>query len=166
VTRSELLFLICSSSLTALTGTVYGIMKYFMVSSDPFAVINHPWQPIFLKLHIVTAPLMVFAVGMVFRRHVIDRWRAGSPRGRRSGAMITGLFTPLVLTGYLIQVVTGGVLLQGLVLSHLLTAGAFLAGMGMHRRRSIVLFPQSVRGNLRPAAEPCRESSWRDRSST
>ena len=166
MTLSERIFLIGSSGLTALTGTIYGIMKYFMVSTDPYAVINHPWQPYFLKLHILTAPLMVFAVGLVFRRHVIERWRSGSAGGRRSGAIITGLFTPLVLTGYLIQVVTGGALLQGLVLSHLVTAGAFLAGLGMHRRKSFALFPQSVRGNLKPAAEPCREPSWRNRSST
>ncbi len=166
MTRSEHILLIGSSVLTALTGTVYGIMKYLLVASDPYAVINHPWQPLFLKLHIVTAPLMVFAVGVVFRRHVIDRWRSGSPRGRRSGAIITGLFTPMVLSGYLIQVVTSGALLEGLVWSHLITAGAFLAGLGLHRRWSFVLFTPSVRGNLSPAVEPCREPSWEDRSST
>lgn len=166
MTRPERFLLIGSSALTALTGTVYGIMKYLLVASDPFAVINHPWQPVFLKLHILAAPLMVFAVGMVFRRHVIDRWRSGSHRGRRSGAFITGLFTPLVLSGYLIQVVTGGVLLQGLVWSHIFTAAAFLAGLAMHRRGSFALFPATVRGNLSPAAEPCRKTSWEDRSST
>jgi hypothetical protein len=166
MTRAEHILLIASSALTALTGTVYGIMKYFMVSSDPYAVINHPWQPIFLKLHIVSAPLLVFAVGMIFRRHVIDRWRSDSPRRRRSGAMITGLFTPLVLSGYLIQVFTGESLLQGLVLSHVVTAGAFLAGIGLHRRKSFVLFPPSVRDNLSPGTESCRKPSWEDRSST
>ena len=166
MTRFERILLIGSSVLTALTGTLYGVMKYLLVSSDPFAVINHPWQPLLLKLHIVTAPVMVFAVGMVFRRHVIDRWRSGSARGRRSGVIITGLFSPMVVTGYLIQVVTGSALLEGLVWSHLITAAAFLAGLGMHRRWSFVLFPPSVRGNLSPAAEPCRESSWTDRSST
>ena len=166
MTGFERILLIGSSALTALTGTVYGIMKYFLVSSDPFAVINHPWQPFFLKAHILAAPVMVFAVGIVFRRHVIDRWRSGSAKGRRSGAMITGLFLPMVLSGYLIQVVTGGLLLEGMVWSHLITAASFVAGFGKHRRHSLALFPRSGRGNLSPAAESCRGASWEDRSST
>ena len=34
----------------AVTGFIYFWMKYFVESSDPFAVINHPWQTAMLNL--------------------------------------------------------------------------------------------------------------------
>ena len=75
--RFERILLIGSSLLTAFSGAVYGVMKYLVTSSDPYAVVNHPWQPFFLKFHILASPFLVFALGLIFRGHVLDRWRSG-----------------------------------------------------------------------------------------
>jgi hypothetical protein len=139
MSQVEKWFLITSSSLTAISGTIYGIMKYLVASTDPYAVVNHPWQPFFLKFHILAAPFMVFSLGMIFRRHILERWMSGSKSARRSGVFTTCIFLPMVLSGYLIQVVTGGTVLEGLVLAHLVTAGAFVAGLAMHRKRAFGL---------------------------
>ena len=40
-----------STVLTTVTGTVYLWTKYFVESADPWAVINHPWQPLARKAH-------------------------------------------------------------------------------------------------------------------
>jgi hypothetical protein len=45
------------------TGLVYGWFRYFVTSDDPYAVVNHPAQPLWHHLHLWTAPLLVFAFG-------------------------------------------------------------------------------------------------------
>lgn len=124
-----------STLVVALTGTVYAWMKYGMTTDDPYAVVNHPWQPAVLKLHIVTAPLLVFAVGLVFSQHIYRRWRSGRPAGRHTGSMLLFIGAPMVLSGYLIQAFTGPVLLGWMVGIHLVTGTAWILGYSSHRAR-------------------------------
>ena len=67
-----------TSIATLVTGVVYLWMKYLLVSADPFAVVNHPWQPLVLKLHILVSPLLVFSIGLVSLRHVWRHLRSGT----------------------------------------------------------------------------------------
>ena len=52
--------------MVAATGIVYFCMKHLMATTDPFAVVNHPWQPAMLAVHIVAAPFFVVFFGMLF----------------------------------------------------------------------------------------------------
>jgi len=108
-------------------------MKYLMTGDDPYAVINHPLQPLILKIHIVTAPLLVFAIGAVFIGHIWEQWRAGLRRGRISGLATLLTFAPMVFSGYLIQSVTHESWLSAMVVVHLVTGGAFLLGFLAHQ---------------------------------
>jgi hypothetical protein len=49
----------------------------------------------------------VFALGLVFSGHALARLKAGEDPGRASGAGLLAFAAPLVLTGPLIQVLTG-----------------------------------------------------------
>jgi hypothetical protein len=89
----------------ALTGILYGIARYFLHNPDPHSALGHPWQPFLLKAHILVAPFAVFGVGLLLRRHALARRRSGEINGRRTGHVMLWLFLPLVLTGYLIQVI-------------------------------------------------------------
>ena len=60
-----------------------------------------------LKLHVLTAPFLVFALGLVFSGHALKQLQAGEDSGRSSGGGLLLLAAPLVLTGPLIQVLTG-----------------------------------------------------------
>lgn len=88
----------------SVTGLVYGIFKYWVVSPDPDSRVGHPWQPLFLKAHVLVAPFAVFGVGLLLRRHALAKLRMGEPSGRKTGTAMLWLFLPLALTGYLIQV--------------------------------------------------------------
>jgi hypothetical protein len=92
-------------STTAVTGTgvVYGWMKHLMHPSDPFAVVNHSLQPLVLKLHIVSAPVLVFGIGMILMRHIWPHFRNGLRRGRRSGILSALITLPMIATGYALQ---------------------------------------------------------------
>jgi hypothetical protein len=119
MTRFERWSVWSTSILTFVTGVVYLWLKYGLVTDDPFAVINHPWQPVVLKLHILAAPLLVFSVGMVALRHVWRHLRTGSREGRRSGLVTLAMLGPMIATGYLIQAITAEGLLRAMAWSHI-----------------------------------------------
>ena len=59
MTRLEAWFLHVATILVGGGGLVYAWMRYFVRPDDPFAVVNHPWQPDVQHLHVLAAPLLV-----------------------------------------------------------------------------------------------------------
>jgi hypothetical protein len=119
MTRFERWSVWSSSVLTFVTGVIYLWLKYGLETDDPFAVINHPWQPVVLKIHILVAPLLVFSVGMVALRHVWRHLQSGSREGRRSGLIALVTLGPMIATGYLIQAITDEGWLRAMAWSHI-----------------------------------------------
>jgi len=122
-----------SALLVGGSGTCLCVIKYLMTADDPYAVIHHPWQPLMLKLHIVSAPLLVFAVGLVFAEHIWKQWHAGRARGRWSGLWTLGTLVPMVFSGYLIQSVTHDGWLDSMIVVHLVTGFAYMLGFFAHQ---------------------------------
>jgi hypothetical protein len=122
-----------SAVLVTATGLAYFWMKHFLHPTDPFAVVNHPWQPAVLKLHILTAPLLVFGLGLVTVRHVAAHLSAGTRWGRRSGLSAVFSAAPLILTGYLIQALTDERWLRVVGWAHIGLGFAFAAGLLVHQ---------------------------------
>lgn len=135
MTRFERGSVLWTSLLTALTGVGYFWTKYLVESSEPWAVINHPWQPWLLKAHILVAPLMVFAIGMIAVRHVWKHFRGGMRLARRSGVSMALSLAPMVLTGYLIQAITGETLLRAMAISHIALGALFSLALAVHYLR-------------------------------
>lgn len=133
MTRFEKWMLWSSTALVAVTGGIYAWMKYLLTTADPYAVVNHPWQPLVLKLHILTAPLLVFAVGIVFTRHIWKQWRLGLRRGRQSGLGTLLTFVPMVMSGYLIQTLTHDGWLWWMVAIHLVGGGLYTVAFLGHQ---------------------------------
>ena len=129
-----------STAVVGITGIVYGWMKYLMRTDDPYAVIHHPLQPLVLKAHVLAAPVLVFAVGAVYTRHVVRNWQAGRPRGRWSGASLVAVLVPMIVSGYLIQTLTSESWLFRIAMLHLAAGTVYLAAFAAHQ----------VAGRLRP----------------
>lgn len=155
MTRFEKWSVWLTSVATAVTGVIYLWMKYFLTPTEPWAVVNHPWQPWVLKAHIVVAPLLVFAIGLITMRHIWRHFRTGMRRGRRSGlttALVTG---PMVATGYLIQVLTGEGWVKAMAISHIAVGVIYALGLVLHQAM--------IRRSL-PAATPTRpRNRWAQR---
>jgi hypothetical protein len=119
------------SVLVMLTGTIYLWMKYLLPAPDEFSVIHHPLQPLFLKLHILTAPILVLGIGSIALRHIWRQFMAGTRQGRLSGISSALVVVPMIVTGYLIQTITGEGLLRVLAWLHIgagvIYGGAMLA---------------------------------------
>jgi len=122
-----------SFSFTAITGTGLLWTKYFMHTDDPWAVVNHPLEPWLLKAHIVVAPALVFALGLISSKHIWQHFKARLAVGRRSGIVTVLMGAAMILTGYLIQVVTHSAPLQLLAISHIAVSFVFLVGFVAHQ---------------------------------
>jgi hypothetical protein len=104
MTRGEAWFSHAATLVVGGTGLIYGWMRYFAESTDEFAVVNHPLQGTLQGLHILFAPLTVFACGLLWRNHVWARFRSGFRPQRKGGLALMAIFIPMVASGYLVQV--------------------------------------------------------------
>ena len=96
-----------STWLVALSGAAYFYIKYWMTGDDPFSVIHHPIQPHALSLHVLLAPVFVFALGLVTREHIIGYLlEPRRRRGRVTGVVVLSVAAPMIVSGYLMQVLT------------------------------------------------------------
>lgn len=121
------------TALTGVTGVVYLWMKYLMTPVDDFSVVNHPLEPLVLAAHILTAPLLVFALGAVTLRHVWAHYRSRTPSGRRSGLTAALVALPLVFSGYWLQVGTSPGSLSVAAWTHIVTGFVFVGAIVAHQ---------------------------------
>jgi hypothetical protein len=133
VTRFEAWSLHLSNLLVGGTGLVYSGMLYLVTPSDPYAIVNHPLQPQVQHLHILVAPLLIFAVGLVWHRHVWSHWKRGKRQGRRTGVSMALTLAPMVVSGYLIQTAVDGDWRKVWVVVHLVASGLWVAGYLAHQ---------------------------------
>ena len=115
-----------------ITGVVYFYMKYAMMPLDPFSVINHPWQPAALSLHLVAAPVFVAFFGMLFRSHTLRKIASPNPANRRSGWISLVSLSAMALSGYLLQVASTPAVVTVMLWIHLSTSVIFVVGYSLH----------------------------------
>ena len=127
MSKAQIIFLQITTVVTAITGIVFAWMKYFMKSDDPFAVANHPWQPHVLAIHVVVAPLLVFALGWIFHNHILTKILGnGGKRRRSTGILAMILILPMILSAYLMQAFTVGILHEAMKITHWVSSGLFV----------------------------------------
>lgn len=156
MSRFEAWLLHLSTLLVGGSGLVYAWMLYLLAPVDPYAVIHHPLQPAFLHLHVLSAPLLVFAAGLVWRRHVLVQLKAGASR-RPSGLGLVASLAPMVVSGYLVQTAVDEPWRRAWVVVHLISSGLWLLAYGVHALRRAA----AVRANGRLTAGAARTSGTR-----
>lgn len=117
---------------TAVTGFAYLWMKYFEQTTDPFAVVNHPWQSTALALHVVVSPALILVFGIILNSHVMKKLRATHLPNRRSGYVSLVTFVVMLLSGYLLQVSSSEHWLQALVILHIASGALFSVVYAAH----------------------------------
>ena len=122
-------------AVVALTGFTYFYMRHFISADDPFAVVNHPWQPPILAVHIVAAPAFVLLFGMLLRSHALPKLRGPRAVNRRTGWVSLVGFAATALSGYLLQVATAPAALRIGYWTHMAAGCVFALGYGWHFAR-------------------------------
>jgi hypothetical protein len=131
MTRAQVALLQLSLLGMAISGLVFAWMKYFMKSDDPFAVVNHPWQPTMLDAHVLLGPVAVFALGWVFGNHIWPAYRGGAPN-RASGIVSMLFIAPMTISGYLMQVAVADATRKAFAISHWVSVGLFAVAYIVH----------------------------------
>lgn len=119
--------------LTGATGLLYGWLRYYGQRAGEFGLEAHPLQATLQHLHALAAPLLVFALGMLVRGHVLPMWRSGRHGGRASGILLALILAPMVLSGYAVQVVTEPKWRLAFAWVHGVLSLLFLVGYGVHQ---------------------------------
>ena len=89
-----------------LSGLVYAFMHYLMKPTDPFSVVGNPWEPAVLKAHILVAPVLVLAIGLIAHTHILIKLGSGAQAGKWTGVSLIPLFLIMTFSGYALQTVT------------------------------------------------------------
>lgn len=116
----------------AATGFAYLWMKYALRSTDPFAVVNHPWQALMLALHVIASPAFILVFGIVLNSHVMKMLRAPRVPNGPAGLTSLGTFAAMVLSGYLLQVASNETWLRSLVVLHVTSGVVFSVAYTVH----------------------------------
>ena len=127
--------LFTAMSLMVLSGATYLITKYGIENDDPFSVVNHPLEPVALKIHIHAGPFLIFIFGLLFRSHVQEMFKRRSQSASTGGMLTAILFVVTVSSGYLLQTVTGPALNGVLVYLHVIGGLCFGLLFGFHALR-------------------------------
>ena len=114
------------------TGFAYLYMKLALVPEDPFALVNHPWQPAMMSTHLIAAPFFVACFGMLFRSHTLRKLFGSSASGRRTGWTSLVGFSAMAISGYLIQIASTPALIDAAIWTHVVTSAVFVVGYGAH----------------------------------
>ena len=140
------------SLIVAATGFAYFWMKYVLVTDDPFAVVNHAWQPLMLSLHVVASPALLLIFGIIFNSHIMKKIGARHVPNRLSGLISLGTFGTMTVTGYLLQVLTVDSALTALVVLHVASGVLFSLVYAAHLLISLKLARRQDARRLQHAA--------------
>lgn len=152
--RFQKILLWVTSGLTGATGAVYFVMDRMMEPVGPWAVVNHPFQPWVLKLHIIIAPALIFSIGLIATEHIWKHYRGRIRRARRTGLATMWMIAPMVVTGYLIQSITQQTLLSTIAWAHIATGVIYLLGIGLHQWALRVARANGAGGHARIESQP------------
>ena len=140
--------------LTGLSGLLYGWLRYYGRVPGEFGIEPHPLQGLVQHLHVLAAPLLLFALGMAVRGHLAAKLRAGTREGRRTGLGLGFLILPMVAAGYLVQVATAPIWRLAFAWVHGVASLLFL----------VVYLVHGVRAWLKPsvmeAEPPAQAIEW------
>jgi hypothetical protein len=123
------------AALAGVTGVGYGYVRYFCGVQGEFGPEPHPWQGALQHLHVLSVPLLVFALGLAARGHAAGMLQHHVTRGRRTGLALLSLIVPMVFGGYAIQIVTQPSTRAALAWIHGVASLAFVVAYGAHWKK-------------------------------
>jgi len=99
-----------------LTGTAWLLFHYFLMRETPFGPNPHPLEFWSRAAHGAFGFASLWLFGTLWAAHVFEGWR--SLRRRWTGSLMFGLFSWLVLSGYLLYYLGGEELLTATTILH------------------------------------------------
>jgi hypothetical protein len=157
VTPALRLAVVAATAVVAVTGGVYAYLAWALTPAAPFDLVNHPWQPVMLHLHVLAAPAWLVVSGMLWATHIAPHLRARTAARRRTGWSMLALALPMVASGYLLQTAVDAAWTAVWRWTHVASASAWTLAFATH-------LLARVRRCVQPST-PSRRSSSADATS-
>jgi len=135
--RLEAWLLHISNITVIATGLLYAYMHYLMKPADPFSVVNHPWEPYMLKMHIVGAPFLIVGIGLIVHSHILFKLNNGARSGRKTGIGLIPIFVIMALSGYFLQTFSDPFVHKAMVITHLSSGAIWFLFYIIHQLSAI-----------------------------
>lgn len=101
------------------TSIIYFAIKYFFQVEGEWGIESHPLEKTFQHIHILTVPVLFFAVAAIFKTHIWKKIRTNFQKLRKTGILMLISFFLMVFSGYGIQVAMNEALRKYLIWLHL-----------------------------------------------
>lgn len=124
-----------SAAAVAVSGLLYGWLKYFHQRLGEFGPEPFRLQGLSQHAHVFVSPLLLFTLGMIVRGHTVPALRAGVRSGRTTGLVIAAFLAPMVLSGYGMQICVDPAWRTALAWVHGPTSLLFLVAYAGHLAR-------------------------------
>jgi hypothetical protein len=126
-----------ANTLVITSGVALAWFKYFEKPADEFSPVSSPWQVVSYNAHIITSPLLVLAIGLIWNNHIWARWKNGTVRefGKmkiHTGRILMFLIVPMIWSGYVLQTTADEFWRKILIPIHLITSGLWSLAFGFH----------------------------------
>ncbi len=132
MSRLEAWILHAANLLVGGSGILYAVVRYGLASQDPLSPV-HPAQPLVQHAHVWTAPLLVFALGLIWKSHAWAATRGDVDRRRRSGFHLMLTAGPMALSGYFLQTAVDPGWRRAWIAVHLTASLLWLLGYLAHQ---------------------------------
>lgn len=120
-----------ASYLVIISGLVYWLLKEFGYSETEYGMMPSPFQSKAQAWHILVSPLFIFALGLLWKDHILVKIKKSSKK-LRSGWTLILLVFPMIVSGYLIQVVSSEFWNPIVIIAHLVSSVVFIAAYLLH----------------------------------
>lgn len=104
MSKNEKWFIFISNLFSVTSGLVLAWMIYIQKPINEWDIFNHPWQKQTQALHILVVPLLLFSIGIIWKKHIHERLFRKDLPARFSGWGLILILFPMIFSGYLLQV--------------------------------------------------------------
>jgi len=115
-----------------LTGLALVWMVWLLAPEDPYAIVNHPAQPLWKSLHLWLAPILTLNIGYLWCQHAWSYWRGNVQNGRLTGIVLLATALPMILSGVGLQTAMSENARLFWSAGHTLSSLAWCAGIASH----------------------------------
>jgi uncharacterized membrane protein len=130
-----------SNYLVSIVGIAYWLVKTFATRQTEFGPMSHPIQPYFQYAHILTVPLLVFTIGVIFHTHIYLKIKNDDHANWVSGYSLIITFIIMTMSGYFLQTAIIGANRKICIWVHLVSSAIWVLAYLFHHIKGRKILP-------------------------
>jgi len=134
--NNEKKFLNYSHYVITITGIIYYLVKNFFQVQGEWGVESHPFEVHLQHFHILSVPILLVAISMIFKDHVLKKIISKSRLMKKSGISLLVLAIIMIFSGYGIQVAMSTIVRNAMINIHLVSSLAWIVVFLYHQIKS------------------------------